>query len=154
MSAHPRHFELKCRQCQWRLQIGVGDLLTRLRASGKMRRSDEPDVALLVELAKTATKSWCCEKCEHQGLAFREVQDNPDDWNDARACEACGQLIPPERVELYPDSTLCAGCQRKVESGQSPAAEYCPRCGSILQLRPTKSAGISRYAMYCASCRR
>lgn len=30
-------------------------------------------------------------------------------------CERCGQPIPPERLEVKPDATLCLTCQREVE---------------------------------------
>ncbi|MEZ4712398.1 MAG: TraR/DksA C4-type zinc finger protein [Caldilineaceae bacterium] len=30
-------------------------------------------------------------------------------------CERCGQPIPPERLEVKPDATLCLNCQREVE---------------------------------------
>ena len=32
-----------------------------------------------------------------------------------RLCERCGQPIPPERLEVKPDATLCLNCQREVE---------------------------------------
>lgn len=154
MSTPHRHFEIRCRACGDRRQIGVSDLLGRLRSGGAMRRNNDPDFELMMELAKTASGAWNCDACHAIGLAFRPIYDDPNDWNDARSCEACSQRIPPERVELFPNSTLCAACQRNVESGRTPVAEYCERCGSILTLKPTKSSGISRYVMYCPSCRR
>ncbi len=30
-------------------------------------------------------------------------------------CERCGQPIPPERLEVKPDATLCVQCQTEVE---------------------------------------
>jgi RNA polymerase-binding transcription factor len=30
-------------------------------------------------------------------------------------CEACGQPIPPERLEVLPEAKLCVECQRKRE---------------------------------------
>ena len=134
--------------------MGLKELLDRLRASGLLRRAIDPEPEMLLELAKNASKSWSCEACQGQGLVFRTVQDDPGTWDDVHLCEACRKVIPPERVELFPQSTLCASCQRIVESGQSPVAEYCEKCGSILQIRTTKSAGIARYTMYCPACRR
>lgn len=154
MNALPQHFELSCRSCKWREQLGFAEVLERLRVGGMLRRITEPDREITIELARTTAKSWSCPSCQKVGLTFRIVQDDPGTWGDARVCEACNQVIPPERVELFPNSTLCARCQRAVESGKSPVDEYCERCGSVLQLKATKSAGISRYTMYCPACRR
>ena len=134
--------------------MGLREVLDRLRAGGMLRRAVEPDPDVLLELAKTAAKDWKCEQCQATGLVFRTIQDDPGTWDDTHICEACRKVIPPERMVLFPQSTLCASCQRIVESGQSPVAEYCEKCGSILQIRATKTAGISRYTMFCPACRR
>jgi len=34
-------------------------------------------------------------------------------------CEACGQPIDPDRLEILPAATLCVDCQRKQERAQS-----------------------------------
>ena len=31
-------------------------------------------------------------------------------------CEGCGQPINPERLEIFPEATLCVACQSKKES--------------------------------------
>ena len=30
-------------------------------------------------------------------------------------CEKCGQQIEPERLEIFPETTLCVSCKRKTE---------------------------------------
>jgi len=53
----------------------------------------------------------------------------------------------PEYVELR-----CLACSWAEESGQAPAAvEFCPRCGAPMELRPSKSAGVTRYVMTCTA---
>lgn len=32
-------------------------------------------------------------------------------------CESCGQQIPPERLEIVPETTLCVACANKLEQG-------------------------------------
>lgn len=32
-------------------------------------------------------------------------------------CESCGQAIPPERLEIVPETTLCVSCANKLEQG-------------------------------------
>lgn len=33
--------------------------------------------------------------------------------SNTRPCQRCGALIPPERIEVLPDTRLCVECSRK-----------------------------------------
>ena len=83
------------------------------------------------------------------------VDTDDDDWGDVRSCEQCGATISAERLEVFPNMRLCVGCQQKRDGGAEPGEpEYCPRCGSIMHLRLSRSSGISRYVMRCDACRK
>lgn len=128
----------------------------RLRDIGMLRRDDGRDLSLLLELARSKTADLTCPSCESPG--FLPKESSGDDFDDAvpppRPCMACGKVIPPERVALYPESELCAACQQKIDEGGSLSGDdYCDRCGTPLVVRKT-SAGVTRYQQYCPQCRR
>lgn len=150
-------YQLRCPACAWQETVGPNRLLDRLRASGVLRRAKDPDESEIFELAQAVVSRWNCPECNHQGLTLVDApNDDADaDWGDGVACERCRAIIPAERVELFPNSKLCVKCQQSSERGDdSGAAEYCPRCGSVLQLARSRRDGISRYVMQCPACRR
>ena len=114
-----------------------------------LKRSDADDDAELCELLIAAAAKWLCPKCGGIGLAARQALDEEQDWPRARACKACTQPIPAERLEALPDALLCAACQRGEETGATGAEDYCPRCGKPMTLRLSRAGGISRYALVC-----
>ena len=69
--------------------------------------------------------------------------------------ECCARTLPSERLEALPDARLCTACQTKSDHGElNGPAEYCPRCGSVMAVRQSGGAGVTRYVMSCPSCRR
>lgn len=148
--------QLTCRSCGHQSLCGRGEMIARLRQIGMLKRSGEPDPELLVELFTTSAKAFTCTSCDANGLVATAAEDELEgDWGEARRCASCRQPIPPERLEVFPTATFCAACQSKAAS--SPASdepEFCPRCGSLMTLRQTRGAGITRYAMRCPQCRR
>ena len=72
---------------------------------------DEGDTEI-VEREKTAALIAVLERrqqdIEH---ALRVI-----DLGQYGICERCGGQIPPARLEVKPDATLCMNCQREVES--------------------------------------
>lgn len=51
-------------------------------------------------------------------------------------CERCGKPIPPERLEVKPDATLCVTCQAEVERLQRRGVTtYRPRWGIDIETR-------------------
>ena len=117
-----------------------------------LKRATEPDMPLLLELFRTAADRSTCDACQHTGLT---VSPGPaDEWGDERACESCGKAIPRERLELFPDSTLCVTCQQRADSLPRGTDDYCPRCGAKMTVRQKKGPGIARYELVCPECRR
>jgi len=41
----------------------------------------------------------------------------------ARVCDACGELIPTERLEALPGVSYCVDCQGEIERRQSELAD-------------------------------
>jgi hypothetical protein len=149
--------ELHCPHCGVRERLRPNQWLERLRASGVLRRAIAPAEEEIRELLRVSLDRMLCGTCGARGLALSgaAVVEDDDDWGDPRPCEECGALIPAERLALFPDVGLCVNCQQASERGQSGgAAEYCPTCGTILQLRQSRGSGIARYALYCPACRR
>jgi predicted RNA-binding Zn-ribbon protein involved in translation (DUF1610 family) len=121
-----------------------------LRAAGKVRVGREPDPELLDELFRSTAVQFECPGCGKSGLVARPSAGDDADWPEMRPCTACGRTIAPERLEAIPDATLCAACQQREESGEGPVeVEYCPKCGSPMSLRLSRSPGVSRYVMVC-----
>lgn len=143
---------LSCPSCGWRLICGPGEMTTRLRRVGMLKRATEPDMPLLLELFRTAADRSTCDACQHTGLTVSPAP--ADEWGDERACESCGKAIPRERLELFPDSTLCVTCQQRADSSPGGTDDYCPRCGAKMTVRQKKGPGIARYELVCPECRR
>ena len=152
------YHDLICPQCQARESLRPDQLLHRLRNAGVLRRAKDPDVDEIVQLAQANLARLTCASCGHVGLQLDESASNVDadeDWGDPKPCERCKALIPAERLELFPGTTLCVKCQQASERGDDGGAvEYCPRCGNIVQMRKARGDGISRYVMECPSCRK
>lgn len=148
---------IRCQNCGRQSDLSLADLLARLRELGFLRREVEPPLELTIELAQSAIAEgrWGnCPDCGqgHWGTSEPET-DDADEWGDARHCQQCGAVLPAERLEVFPNSTLCARCQQQSESGTAEELEYCPHCGSIMQLRASTSPGAT-YRLYCPSCRK
>lgn len=150
--------DLYCLGCGERETLSLPDMLARLRAAGLLKRAKDPELSLVLELLKTSAATWSCAACGRPGLAIEPTRDEfaDEDWGDAKACERCQAIIPAERLELFPNTTLCRDCQSKAEQGDGDtgAAEYCPRCGEVMQLRRARGTGISRFVMECPACRK
>lgn len=154
---------IRCQQCGRRIGASIPELIAKLRELGFLRREGEPSPELAVELAQSAIADgrWgsCpdCGRSRFGAAAADEAYDEANDpalWGDARHCQGCGAVIPAERLEVFPNSTHCARCQQQCD--RQPAAgevEYCPRCGSIMQLKAVKSP-VASYRMHCPACRK
>jgi RNA polymerase-binding transcription factor DksA len=151
---------IRCQNCGRRSNLSVPELLARLRELGFLRREGEPSTELAVELAQSAIADgrWgICPDCGSNGWGAAEAVDEADDaalWGDARHCQQCGAVIPAERLEVFPNATHCARCQQQGErQASADEVEYCPRCGSIMQLKAASSPGAT-YRMHCPACRK
>jgi len=143
--------ELTCPSCSTVERCGYSQMLARLQGVGVMRRSKDPEPELVRELFESTATRFTCPECKHVGLSVGEAKD--DDWDDRGAgvaCRGCRQVIPRERLEIFPGTKLCAACQQKDDLGVNDEPEFCPRCGDIMSVR--LKSGTSRYVMSCPSC--
>jgi hypothetical protein len=130
-------------------------MLDWLRKARMVRRDAQPEADLLGELFRAAAPKLICPKCGLTGLVVRPIPEEDDEaWGLGRACQQCGRPIARERLEAVSDAKLCANCQRREDNGELTAApEYCPRCGNLMTVRQTRTAGITRYTLACSKCR-
>lgn len=147
--------EWRCRVCRWGIVENRELVVARLRTIGMLTR-DTPEEATLLELLPVAAARLPCSSCGAVGLrAELAPDDDPELWGDPIPCELCGGMIPAERLAIFPGSKVCAGCQGKLDRGESAGGvEYCPRCGAPLVLKPTHGGGVTRYQQICSQgCR-
>lgn len=130
-------------------------MTARLRKAGLLKAKSEASPEVIRELCVASAERLKCPDCGSVGLVASDAETLDDEaWGQARACEGCRRPIAAERIEALPNARLCATCQAKEDRGElSATPDYCPRCGSIMQLVATR-AGITRYVMRCASCRK
>ena len=154
MTNSPRLVELGCPRCGETSLSSAGEIAHRLAANGMLRRESDPEWEVMVELLKSLASSLTCSDCAHQGLVVREADEFDDEaWGMGRRCEMCGQPIPPERLEIFPDSRTCAICKNRDEQGMiSEDIEFCPKCGGVMELKPSRGVGITRYTYRCTEC--
>jgi Zn finger protein HypA/HybF involved in hydrogenase expression len=144
--------QLECRDCGWWTLCGETEIVRRLRAIGLFRRAAEPPEALVRELLASHASRLACDRCGKAELAVRMDRDETagDDWEQVVLCELCRQPIPAERLEFLPTATRCATCQDAKDRGRSSVEpEYCPKCGSLVELRVSRGGGITRYKLFC-----
>jgi len=144
--------QLVCRNCQWRTVCGREDAIGRLRLVGMLRRDPDPDEDLLAVLLTEAAPRMTCPLCKEKRLSAIDHDPVADDadWQSAVLCEVCRQPIPPERVEALPGVKRCVACQGRSETGVAvEEPEYCPHCGSLVEIRVGRGAGITRYRRFC-----
>jgi len=151
MAGEPEYIELRCRACSWGEVCGPTGVAGWLRRARKLRAGEPPEWEIMVEVLRAAAVKLGCPECGATGLVVVSADEGAD-WPPAANCEVCGSLIPAERLAALPGATRCAACQRAEETGRAPAAvEFCPRCGAPMELRPSKTAGVTRYVMTCTA---
>lgn len=147
----------QCDACGLRGPANSEAIVERLQQAGLLKRAakeERQDQAYLLAVAESAGARLACPACGAAGLHLGDEQQH-DPFDGSRPCAACGQAIPAERFELFPETTLCVACQSKVDQGAAPdTQEYCPRCGNPLQVRLRHGAGVARYGLVCPQCRR
>ncbi len=142
--------QLECTTCGWRTVCGEAEVVRRLRALGLFRRAPEPPTDFVQEVLRTNGHRLACDKCHATGLRMGKGVDDAGEWEQVVVCEICRQPIPAERLEFNPKATRCAGCQSAADRGATfVEPEYCPKCGSIVELRVSRTGGVTRYKMWC-----
>ncbi|MEZ6117827.1 MAG: hypothetical protein R3C28_14830 [Pirellulaceae bacterium] len=150
MNVSDRLRQLRCDECQWRKTVGPDDMVDRLRTMGRLRRDAKPDWEYVLELFRLESQNMTCGECGQQGLLVEPVSDDFDDWGQPIKCEVCKAVIPPERIEIFPNSKRCAKCV----DVSTEEREFCDYCGGLMKMAPSRGAGIVRYQMICSDCGR
>lgn len=71
---------------------------------------DEADPGLTMQTVTFALLENACRKIDSIKQAITCAQKGT-----YGVCEACGELINPERLEIFPQTTLCVTCKAKTE---------------------------------------
>lgn len=148
--------ELSCPACEHTVVCGPAEMIDQLRRVGMVRRDVQPEADLLAELFRSSASKFACPQCGAVGLIVQTIDEGDDEaWGMARKCDVCGRPIDRERLEALPDARLCATCQASDERGEATGpADYCPKCGNVMVVRPTRTRGVTRYELSCPTCRR
>lgn len=157
MASEREYLRWHCKACRYEEQTAVAELFQRLQKLGLMKRADEPDLAVALELARSSVQRSPCPRCKGNDFApeLCTQADDDEDWGDPKPCSACGKLIPAERIALFPEVELCTKCQQRLDSGNTTAVDdYCPHCGTPMTMRQGRGPGLTRYELICPSCRR
>ena len=102
-----------CTACDWQAVWGPEQMLDGLRELQILRREKQPDPQTIVLSGRRSRRAVAVRACRHAGLRFEPWSDEFDDELPRRACEICGELIPKERLDIFPQATRCARCQDK-----------------------------------------
>jgi hypothetical protein len=144
--------QLECSACGWRTLCGEGEIVRRLRAGGHFRRATDPPEEIVREVLFAHGGGLACDECTARGMrvTLDPSQDDGSEWEQAVVCEICREPIPAERLEIKPDATRCVKCQDAADRGRSfVEPDYCPKCGSLLELRVSHGGGVTRYKLWC-----
>jgi Zn finger protein HypA/HybF involved in hydrogenase expression len=144
--------QLECGKCGWWTLCGEAEITRRLRAIGLFRRAPEPPQDIVEEMLRTNGLRLPCDRCKATGLKVGQGADAGDagEWEQVLVCEICREPIRPERLEFMPKTKRCAACQDKADRGATfVEPDYCPKCGSLVELRVSRAGGMTRYKLWC-----
>jgi hypothetical protein len=143
---------LTCLECGWQSTCGEDQIAQRLRRLGLLRRSAHPSEEMVRELLVANAGRLSCDGCSSVGIVLGTPTETEDegDWQQAIVCQVCGQPIPPERTEVFPEARRCVGCQGVADRGEEPEEpEFCEKCGALVELRVSQAGGLTRYRRFC-----
>jgi Zn finger protein HypA/HybF involved in hydrogenase expression len=146
-------YELTCRHCGWRTVCGLDGAIARLRLIGQLRRDKEPDESIVESLLLESAPRMTCPICKEKQLwAQPSTSEEDETWATAVLCDICREPIAPERLEAIPNVKRCAACATRAEKGELSALEpdFCPHCGSLVEVRVSRGGGITRYKRVCS----
>lgn len=155
MNEQTDYLQLRCPACGETVLCDHREMVRRLQAIKMLRRQGQPEPELVRELFRSAGEKLACDRCGKAGLIVEQPDPDDLDWGAPRCCQDCGQPIPAERIELFPDARRCAACEARgpqARSGDVP--EYCPKCGAVMTLRTKGQSELTRYQWWCESCGR
>ncbi len=150
MNPQARYLQLSCSGCSWSELCGPEGMARWLTRAKKLKTGSEADLDVLYEVFRAAALKLACPECGKIGLATDQIDRSGADWPGPVPCSSCGGAIGRERLDALPEISLCTACQEKDERGEtSGPLEYCPRCGAVMELRLSRSGGLTRYVMAC-----
>lgn len=150
MNRPTRYLQLSCAACSWSELCGPEGMARWLTRAKKLKTDSEADLDVLYEVFQAAALKLTCPECGNMGLATDPIDESDADWPGPIPCSSCGGAISRERLEALPGVSLCTECQGKDERGQtSGPLEYCQRCGAVMEMRLSRSDGLTRYVMAC-----
>lgn len=76
---------------------------------------DEADPGLSDQVVTRALLKNARQKAEAIEWALQQAKSG-----NYGVCDDCNRTIDPERLAIFPQTTLCVSCKSKQESGQSP----------------------------------
>jgi len=144
--------QLECLDCGWWTLCGEAEIVRRLRKLGLFRRATNPPEELVREVLASHGARLACDRCRKTGLVVRLDMDQSDrgEWEQVVVCEICRAPIPPERLAAKPHAARCVACQDTADRGRLfVEPDYCPKCGSPLELRVSRGGGVTRYKLWC-----
>ncbi len=151
----PQPMDLLCPACGWSRTCGPLEMLEQLRAANMLRLGASVEGDLLLELFSVAAGKATCPDCGRVGLMAAPEDHSKVEWPSGRKCDLCGSVIARERLQVLPGAKHCAECQEEQENDRGETdVDYCPRCGGLRHLRPNRSGGVTKYAMFCPACHR
>ena len=156
MAEFKQSVDAACPTCGWQQSCNDAQMVEMLRGIQKLGARKAPGGLVLIEVFRHSLAEIPCPDCGKRGLRVGLADPDDDgDWQEAKACDGCGRPIEMGRLEAMPDATLCVACQRAAEEGDTTVEqEYCERCGSPMQLVPSRGPGLSRYVLRCSGgCR-
>ncbi len=146
------YLDLVCPDCAWREACSLEAMADWLRRARKLRAGSEPEPEIVEELFRAAAGEFRCPECGRKGLTTAASDDDLADWPESVLCQSCRKPIAPERIAAVPGTRLCAACQQDDEAGRGrQEIEYCPCCGAPMELRLSRSRGITRYVLTCTA---
>lgn len=145
--------EINCPNCGWHRLVAVGEKLRLLQNAGMLRREENADPSIIEELFRGSAAKLTCGDCGRVGLRIDLPREEEEAWGDARVCQQCRKTIPPERLEIFPDTKSCVACQQKDEDGEDDTTpDFCPKCGEIMISGTSHGGGLTRYRLRCPRC--
>ena len=83
-----------------------------------LRSQADLDFAILRELFRVSAEKFTCPQCGRKGLTTKPSEPlNEEEWGMARNCSECGIVIPAERLEVFPEATLCPNANARTSVG-------------------------------------
>ena len=150
-SSREEYRRLTCPGCGWTDDLDTEKMYRWMVRHQKIRLGKDMEDEILYELFHGMLATFSCPECGVGGLTLKVVVDDFSDV-DQRRCRGCAGIIPPMRIQYFPDTFYCAKCAEKVENGEDLPinAEFCPRCGGMMELVPVRRAsGKTEFVWRC-----